>query len=428
MSSPFFEMLKQVPHLKIVLVVVAKKREFFEKVYFGDHIFIEGIPRKLNELDYFLRDLASASITTRSRARIKKMRLGHERWNALRLLFWAPPFRSFIPTLYSVIVSQNRYAELFEKYKPDLVFATDVFNPMDVILMHEAKHRGIRVVGMVRSWDNLTAKGGFRVIPDTLVVQNNIIKDDAMRIHRIPERIIKVVGIPHYDKYREYVPIDRQEFFRRLKRDPNHRLILYAPLGDRFFSNNTFDGEMICMLLEILPEGYDLFVRCPPGDTVNSLGVPKHDPRLIIEQPGTFFPGAGVRAMDTELSPEDDDWLVSTIAHSELLVSGFTTLIVDAARFDKPIILVGFDAQTPLPYDESVRRHLEFEHIEPVLKSGGVKLVNSALELKEALALYLKHPEADREARRKMVEEQSLFSDGKSSERLLQVIVGEVGN
>ncbi|TSC84161.1 MAG: hypothetical protein G01um101417_317 [Parcubacteria group bacterium Gr01-1014_17] len=425
LSAPFFKILAGVAGLRIVLVVSEKKIDFFEKFYQKDNVIIEGIPRKLNEADYLFKDLAAAAIRTRTRKLIRNMRLGHERWNALRVFFWAPLIRPLIPKLYAWCMPCKRYATLFEKYKPTEVFATDIFNPMDVIFMYEAKQRGIATVGMVRSWDNLTAKGGFRVVPDTLVVQNEIIKKEAQDIHDIPETKIRVVGIPHYDKYRNGAPMPRTDFCATLGIPPERKFILYAPVGNRFFTKNTFDREMILILRAILPDNFYLLVRTPPGDPVDMEGIPL-DPHIIIDEPGTRFPWAGERLIDTEMSPQDDDWLAATLSHCELLVSGFTTLIVDAARFGKPIIVVGFDAKTPLPYNESVLRQLGFNHFQPILKSGGARVARNEKELKLVIDEYLANPEHDAEARQRMVTEQCFRYDGKSSERLLRVILENI--
>ena len=425
LSAPFFGMLTGTQNVRVVLLAHVGKKAFFEKYYARERVVVEGVTRRLNEADYLFKDFAAAAIRTRSRALIRKMRLGHERFNALRLFFWAPLVRRYIPRLYARCMPRWRYAELFERYAPSLVFATDIFNPMDVIFMHEAKARGITTVGMVRSWDNLTAKGGFRVIPDTLVVQNDIVKDEATRIHGIPEEIIRMVGMPHYDKYRTVAPLSRAAFLQKLGAQPESRYLLYAPVGDRFFTKNTYDREMVLVLRELLPPGFFLLVRPPPGDQADMTGV-SADPRIIFDEPGTRFPWAGERKIDTEMSPDDDDWLAATLAHAELLVSGFTTLTVDAARFDKPIIVIGFDARTPLPHDESVLRQLEFDHFQPILRSGGARLVRNEAELGAVIREYLAHPEHDRAARHHMLTEQCFRDDGAGSARLLAVVLGAV--
>lgn len=423
LSAPFFGMLAARSGVRIVLIVPNAKREFFERFYKKENVVVEGVARKLNQADYFFKDLIAASLVTPTRRRIRAMRLGNERWNMLRLLFWAPLIRRFIPRLYAFFMPKHRYADVFLKYAPSLVFATDIFNPMDAIFMHEAKMRGIGTVGMVRSWDNLTGKGGFRVVPETLVVQNEIIKQEAMTLHFIPERKIRAVGIPHYDT--RDAPLSREEFLRKIGIPADGKYILYAPVGDRFFTENTFDREMVMLLRTMLPEGFFLVVRPPPGDPADMEGVPA-DPRIIIDEPGTRFPWAGERKIDTELSPEDDRWLTATIAHAELLVSGVTTLMLDAARADKPIVVVGFDAKTPLPYAQSVCRHLEFNHFEPVRAQGGVRVVHNETELASVINEYRTHPEHDRAARRRMFLEQCFRDDGKSSGRLLQVILEKI--
>lgn len=425
LSAPFFGMLAGAPNLRIVLVVSQKKKDFFEQFYKRGNVIVEGVARKLNEADYLFKDLAAAAIRTRTRKLIRNMRLGHERWNALRVFFWAPLVRPLIPWLYSRFMPKHRYAALFKKYAPSAVFATDIFNPMDVIFMHEAKKRGVPTVGMVRSWDNLTAKGGFRVVPDTLVVQNEIIKKEAREIHYIPENKIRVVGIPHYDKYQSGSPISRAAFCEKIGISPEGKFILYAPIGNRFFTKNTFDHEMILILRKMLPDNFYLLVRTPPGDPVDMKGM-SPDPRIIIDEPGTRFPWAGERLIDTEMSPQDDNWLAATLVYAELLVSGFTTLVVDGARFGKPVIVVGFDAKTPLPYHESVLRQLEFNHFQPILRSGGVRVARNESGLKRVIEEYLVHPEHDALARQKMVTEQCFRNDRKASARLLEVVLDAI--
>lgn len=425
LSAPFFDLLKKVVP-RIVLVVHEKKKDFFEKYYGSDQVIVAGVSRRLGELDYLFKDLAAAAIRTRSRRLIRKMRLGAERWNAYKIFFWAPLIRPIIPTLYSLLMPKHRYADLFIQYHPNLLITTDVFNPMDVVLSHEAKYRGIKVVGMVRSWDNLTAKGGFRVIPDTLIVNNEIIKSEAVNLHGIPASKIKVVGVPHYDKHLDAPPMSRAAFYRKFNLQPEEKIILYAPIGNRFFTKNTFDGEMVTLIREILPVGFRLFVRCPPGDLVDLPPAILQDSRVIVHVPGTRFAGAGERVMDTELSPEDDDLLAATLYYSELLISGFTTLVVDAARFDKPVILVGFDARTPLPKNESVRRHLEFDHFQPILASRGVRVAANEKELADLLQMYLADPTIDRRERRAMVMAQAYKLDGQSSKRLVECVDEEL--
>ena len=75
---------------------------------------------------------------------------------------------------------------MFEKYKPDVVFATNVYGEEDVLLMKSASIHGVKTIGMVLSWDNNTSKHLMRVVPNVLLVQNEIIKDEAIKIQNVP--------------------------------------------------------------------------------------------------------------------------------------------------------------------------------------------------------------------------------------------------
>ncbi|OGF91248.1 hypothetical protein A3H65_04120 [Candidatus Giovannonibacteria bacterium RIFCSPLOWO2_02_FULL_45_14] len=421
-SAPFFEQLKEDKNLKIVLIVPSKKKEFFESEYGGGNVIVEGVERKLTKIDDIFKDFASAAIKTRARELMREMNLGFERWYAQNIFFFAPMVQKFIPKLYEIIMPRRRYKYLWKKYKPDLLFATDVFSSVDIILMHEARARGIKFIGMVRSWDNLIGKGGFRVIPELLIVNNEIIKRDAVKLHGIKSESIRVVGIPHYDRYGLGPFNSKDEFYRKIGAKVEKRIILFAPLGDRFFSKNTFDCEILDILQKIKPPTHQILVRCPPADTVDFEGIAL-DGDTIINKPGKKF--ESIR--DTELSMEDEKRLIDSLYWSDMLISGFTTLAIDAAAFDRPVIFIGFNGKSGLPPNESVARHFKFEHVEPVLASGGVKLVNDIAELKKYINLYLKFPETDREGRRRIVLEQASGGDHKSSQRLLGEIKAELG-
>ena len=66
------------------------------------------------------------------------------------------------------------FGEYFQKYHPDLVFATDVFSEVDLLLLKNAKKLGLKEIAMVRSWDNTTSKNYMRVVPRRLIVHNEV--------------------------------------------------------------------------------------------------------------------------------------------------------------------------------------------------------------------------------------------------------------
>lgn len=68
-------------------------------------------------------------------------------------------------------------------------------------LIKAARKIGAQSVVLVNGWDNLTSKGTLPVLPDKLGVWGMQAKDDALRVHQVPERRIYVMGAPHFDAY-----------------------------------------------------------------------------------------------------------------------------------------------------------------------------------------------------------------------------------
>lgn len=424
LSSPFLALLEKAGW-RVVVIMPQKKQEYFEREFGGANVLIEGVENRLNRLDGFFRDLALAAIKTKSLRLMRQRGMGIERPLMQKLLFFAPAIRPLIPFLYRLIMPAHSFHDLFLKYKPDLIFSTDVFSSNDCRLMREAVVHGVPTLGMIRSWDNLTTKGGFRVISERLVAHNEIASDEAAKFHGINPAIITKIGVPHYDRYLQGATVPRAEFLESLGLSTDGRYIVYAPIGDRIMKvgervqQSTFDKDAIEALDKTLPTGIALIVRLPPTDTV-TVGRSLFSPRVIFQEPGVRF-GEGVTAVrGSEMSRADDNLLLNTLYHASLLINPFSSLCLDALVLDRPVVVPHFDFH-PVSFVQSIKRLQEFEHFRPIMESPGVKVVNSAKELESAICDYLANSVLDHEARRFLAEKECFKLDGRSSERLFEV-------
>ncbi len=73
----------------------------------------------------------------------------------------------------------TEYGPLLDRYKPDLIFSTNIMEDPDSFLIRAAKTRKIPTVGMPKSWDNLS-KMFLRTKPDRLIVWSPYMKSEAM--------------------------------------------------------------------------------------------------------------------------------------------------------------------------------------------------------------------------------------------------------
>jgi len=416
-------MLRSDPSLKVVLLIPHKKKEFFETNFGDERITIEAVERTVGKVDAFLNDFALASFLTKSAGFRKKSGVGWLFPYTKHLFIFAPVFFRAYHYFYNFFMPRGRYAKIFEKHTPSMLFATDIFAPLDANFMLEARRRKIPVLGMIRSWDNLTTKGPFPVRPDQLLVANDIMATEAKEIHHYGEQHITRVGIPHYDRYKNEAILSRRDFCDRLGIDEKKKIVLYSPLGDRFFRNNTFDRDVIEVLSKSLPDNAVLLVRLPPTDAVNlkDIKLPKHN--VFFDRPGVQLHSDNTFFKQNELSLKDEAHLIDTLYYSDVLVSISTTLFIDIAMFGKSLIAIGYNSRDRKVCYPSAAHMLEYDHIIPLLQTKGVQVANTPEELAMYVNDYLRHPEKDKKERNEIIRTQVWMSDGKASQRLFNAVV-----
>ncbi|TSC78286.1 MAG: hypothetical protein G01um101433_320 [Parcubacteria group bacterium Gr01-1014_33] len=409
-----------------IALVPGDKQKFFQDELKGC-VQTEGVKERLEWRDFWLRTLALASINTRSLDIKWRTEL---KWSSaffLSFIFSMSFGQRVVRTLSSLLVPRFPFSELLARYSPGLVFSTDIQNEYDVRMCHAARDLGILVIGMVRSWDTLTTKGLLQIIPDILIVQNEIQAKEAVTLHHIPEERVHIVGIPHYDRYQKESRAARESFFSRIGGDSQRPLILFAPVGDRYLSSNTVDRDVLQILDQTLPPQYQILVRYPPDDHVSFLQgkYRQNEGRILFDKPRGRQEQAGT---NEELTRDNDMHLADTLHWSDLVVCGPSTICIDAAFFDTPVILVGFDGYEERPYFESIRRYFDYNHWQPILESGGVKLARGADECASHVKKYLNDPTCDFAGRERIVREQAYRRDGMATERLARILLSYVGN
>lgn len=312
------------------------------------------------------------------------------------------------------------FGALLEKYRPDVVFLAHLFDDVEIALLREAKRKNIPAVGFINSWDKLTARCAVRLLPDTLVVYNDIVKKEAMEHMDMPEERIIVCGIPQYDQYFTDNPVSREEFFRKTGLDPNRKVVLFAPMG-RAFSNS--DWDMIDMLHTLIPEklpNAQLYVRFQPNDFLDEKELSRR-PWLKYSFPGKRF--GTERGGDWDMDFGELRHLTNTLAHSSLLVSYASSMSIDAAIFGKPVININFELRQGERPSKSPTQYYKTDHYQKALESGGIRLVHSPEELCWWFEQYLYNPDKDSAGRERLVSQQCHRKDGKAGECIAKIIL-----
>ena len=115
--------------------------------------------------------------------------------------------------------------------------------------------------------------------------------------------------------------------------------------------------------------------------------------------------------------PEEQARLISSLLHGEACVNIVSTMSLDAAILDRPVIGIEFHDEINAPR-EIMYSEYRATHYRPLVESGGLRIARTWNELMELLRLAISDPERDRLERAAMVSAVCGPLDGHSAERV----------
>jgi len=324
------------------------------------------------------------------------------------------------------LVSHSHAGQLFDRCQPAVLVASSPGLILaEVPLLRTAVRRGVPSIAVDASWDNFTNK----VLPvrrvNRLVVWNQLMKEQAVALHGYDPEQVRVTGTPHWDLYfRAGRGSTRDAFLRRIGADSSRKLITLTTSPFELYSH--FD-HVLRVMIDAMTHGRwpcpcQILVRVHPRDSLDRYRQFFAVPHVIVEKPFQTTVTAS-DGLSVDITPESQQHLADTLRYSDVVVQVASTIAVEAAIFDTPVVNVSFDGEAPCEWARSARRYLRFTHFANVIRHGSLKLAESPPQLVEAVAEYLADPAIDRDGRRRLVQEQCQFVDGRSSERVAACVV-----
>jgi len=127
---------------------------------------------------------------------------------------------------------RNHELEAFvSAHRPDAVLITPLVDIGSRQLDHlrAAQAVGCRTILPVGSWDHLSSKALLRLMPDALLVWNEVQKREAIEMHGVPAERVAVTGAQCYDQWWNRPPSrPRDEFCARVGLRPDRPFVLYV--------------------------------------------------------------------------------------------------------------------------------------------------------------------------------------------------------
>lgn len=427
--------LLEKPDISIGLITHESKREAYRREFGRERVRIFGIPQRRltffeRVLSYLIRNgLRTKTILMDQRTHIDGRYAAFVVKRLVTYIFGGSKiFHALVRLLFLLRKPAPAMQDLFLRERPDLLFSTDVQAELDFDAMAAARQTGTKIIGMVRSWDNLTARGGLvPYVPEKLLVWDPYLYRQAMDIQHISGDCLIVIGIPQFDWYvKKELIKPREEFLKKFGIDPSKRVILFA--GEGAF-HAPHEVEVLEMLSEAIRTGkikdsarLALIFRPHPAFGA-AIEQAKKFNNVIVDEGISLYTGKDRSSW--EMDREKIYHLVNSLYHANLVVTTASTMAIDAAAFDKPVVCVAFDGKSKEPYWNSVSRYYrDYTHYADLSKTGGFKIAYSAGDMVRFVNEYLDSPMLDALGRQKIRDEFIWKLDGKSAERIAGVLLG----
>jgi hypothetical protein len=277
------------------------------------------------------------------------------------------------------------------------------------------------------SWDNLTNRYFPPRQVDRLVLWNRTMRDEAHDLHAYDADRIGVTGVPQFDSYFTAPRSTRAAFCARVGLDPARRIVTLATIPAPKFAHHGFVIERLLEAIDAgaIAEPANVLVRLHPRDDAAPYERFAGRPHVVVEQPFRRTAARSGDGMNIDFMRENTLHLADTLAHSDVLLNVASTMAIEAAIFDTPVINIGFDGQ-PGSNQELMDWHYGSTHFQKVIRSGAVRIAQSPAEMIDLINNYLADPARDRAGRQRIVAEQCEFTDGRSAERVAAEIVRDL--
>ncbi len=385
---------------------------FLRRVGTSDQINTEAMDSYIRQVDFEIRGKQHLLMTA-AKPLIKHLRKSQKaRKNLVKRQM------RYIPGLYD---------DLFEKYSPSLVVSCTYGWRNDRYILREACQRGIKAGSVIVGWDNPSSYGIPCAPLDFITCWSDIQKNELVDGSDWEPGKVNVGGIPSYDNYfNGSWLIPREDYFAKHKLDPHRKLISYACSFVTFSPNYPNVAALASLISkEELDEPSQLLVRLHPNHYLDDplfaserekiTALVKSSPYLHLVEPVALAGNLG------NYSGEDMDEKTSMMAHSDVFTTVYSTMCVECAIHDRPIISVVID--TPGGWNRSDKFSLPLTQIDRwpthsrFINSGAGRLADNEETLRLHLDAYLNDPSLDHQAREKFIQDEITYTDGSAGIR-----------
>jgi hypothetical protein len=327
--------------------------------------------------------------------------------------------RRFFMYLQNKWLTPDIYGDLFEKYKPDMAFSSTCGWRIDRYFLREANRHKVPTAVFTLGWDNPSANGLPGAYVDYVNVWSKVHEWELNAGIDWPLDRIHIGGMPLYDNYlsKKWI-VPRSNYFKLHGLDPNKKLLAYVATA----LSITPNLHLIEILARMVSDGSlktpsQLLIRLHPNhfrdveryaqerEAIYELAKRYPDVHVVAPRP---LAGTALR-----YSGEDFEEKASMLAHSDVMISIYSTMVLEAALHDKPVVSACID--TPEGWPDNFWIPLSeipnWPTAKRVNECGAARTAFTKEDMAAHLNAYLADPSLDAAGRRKFIEQELTYLD-----------------
>jgi len=354
---------------------------------------------------------------------------------AIGLLRSSSLARKVFRWMQSALFTPAIYEDLLDQYQPDLLISGTAGWKIDRYLLREAKRRGIKTAMVIIGWDNPSAHGLQGANVDYANVWSDVHRWELSAGLDWPIKNIHVGGMPLYDNYinKKWL-MPRQTYFAMHNLDPQMKLIVYVATA-LSISPNLHIVELLVDIVrqQKLAMPVQLLIRLHPN---HFKSTPHYEqereaiylvagqcPDVCVAAPTALAGGA------PKYSGTDFQEKASMLAYCDILVSIYSTMVLEAALHDKPIVSACIDTPEGWPghFWIPLSQVPAWPTASRVNRAGASTTVFTPAQLIDALNAYLIQPSLHAEGRAQFAKQELTFLNGESTRETGDYILSLLG-
>lgn len=292
-------------------------------------------------------------------------------------------------SIFRFIIRNSHFYDAFLSRVDVVIFLPTGLTDYRVI--YEAKNRGKKIISWVYSWDTIYKDKFFIDFADLYLAWNQEIARDLEKQHRIDREKIKISGPVQLDYLKKFKS-SNLDIRERLSNLNSSKYILY-PCSRGNFYYSVQEIELVSKMAGVirkLDKNLKLVVRTYPNiEDASIMDRLRPYENIIIND------NFGIPQDRLYMSDADLNFKSQLLRNASLIINFVTTMTLEAAYFDIPILQLNFDIYVPgMPAGWRLKETLGGDHIQKyVLINGFPNIINSLDNLASTIKDALENPQ-----------------------------------